>query len=91
MALELAEHGVTVNAVAPGEIATKMTGNENTDPHGEDRPGIPLGRPGDANEIAAVVALLCAPEASYVTGASYVVDGGMLLMAAMANPMALED
>jgi NAD(P)-dependent dehydrogenase (short-subunit alcohol dehydrogenase family) len=88
MALELAEHGITVNAVAPGEIATKMTGNEDVDPHGEDRPGIPAGRPGDANEIAAVVGLLCSPEASYVTGSSYVVDGGMLLMAAMANQLA---
>jgi NAD(P)-dependent dehydrogenase (short-subunit alcohol dehydrogenase family) len=87
MALELAEHGITVNAVAPGEIATKMTGNEDVDPHGEDRPGIPAGRPGDANEIAAVVAFLCSPEASYVTGASYVVDGGMLLMAAVANQL----
>jgi len=88
MALELAGHGITVNAVAPGEIATKMTGNEDVDPHGEERKGIPAGRPGDANEIAAVVALLCSPGASYVTGASYVVDGGMLLMAAMANQLA---
>jgi NAD(P)-dependent dehydrogenase (short-subunit alcohol dehydrogenase family) len=88
MALEVAERGITVNAVAPGEIATKMTGNEDVDPRGERRPGIPAGRPGDANEVAAVVALLCSPEASYVTGASYVVDGGMLLMSAMANQLA---
>jgi NAD(P)-dependent dehydrogenase (short-subunit alcohol dehydrogenase family) len=88
MALELAPRGITVNAVAPGEIATRMTGNEDVDPHGERRPGIPAGRPGDANEIGAVVAFLCSPEASYVTGASYVVDGGMLLMAAMANQLA---
>jgi NAD(P)-dependent dehydrogenase (short-subunit alcohol dehydrogenase family) len=87
MALELAERGITVNAVAPGEIATKMTGNEDVDPHSETREGIPAGRPGDANEIAAVVAFLCSPAASYVTGASYVVDGGMLLMAAMANQL----
>jgi NAD(P)-dependent dehydrogenase (short-subunit alcohol dehydrogenase family) len=90
MALELAGEGITVNAVAPGEIATKMTGNEDVDPAEEDRPGIPCGRPGDANEVAAVVAFLCSPESSYVTGASYVVDGGMLLMAAAANQLALE-
>src|SRR4051794_22868245 len=89
MALELAQHGITVNAVAPGEIATKMTGNEPVAPPGEERRGIPAGRPGDANEIAAVVALLCSPGASYVTGTSYVVDGGMLLMAAMANQLAM--
>src|SRR3954449_2668535 len=88
MALELAQHGITVNAVAPGEIATKMTGNEDVDPHQEQRKGIPAGRPGDANEISAVVAFLCSPGASYVTGASYIVDGGMLLMAAMANQLA---
>jgi NAD(P)-dependent dehydrogenase (short-subunit alcohol dehydrogenase family) len=88
MALELAEHGITVNAVAPGEIATPMTGQEDQDPHGEDRPGVPLGRPGDAREVAALIAYLCSPAASYTTGASYVIDGGMLLMAALANQLA---
>jgi NAD(P)-dependent dehydrogenase (short-subunit alcohol dehydrogenase family) len=85
MALELAEHGITVNAVAPGEIATRMTGAEDRDPHAESRKGIPAGRPGDAREIGAAIAFLASSEASYVTGQSYVVDGGMLLMAAMAN------
>ena len=87
-AMELGPHGITVNAVAPGETATRMTGQEDQDPRGEERPGIPLRRPGDAREVAAVIAFLCSDEASYVTGASYVVDGGMLLMAAMANQLA---
>jgi NAD(P)-dependent dehydrogenase (short-subunit alcohol dehydrogenase family) len=85
MAQELAGDGITVNAVAPGEIATAMTGNEDVDPRGVDRAGIPAGRPGDANEVAAVVAMLASPAAGYVTGASYVVDGGMLLMGPQAG------
>ncbi len=86
MALELAEHGITVNAVAPGEIATPMTGQEDEAvTHGKHRPGIPVARPGDAREIAAVVAFLCSPDAAYVNGASWAVDGGMLTMGPMAG------
>ncbi|WP_306233531.1 SDR family oxidoreductase [Agrococcus beijingensis] len=85
IALELGEHGITANSVAPGEIATPMTGQEDVDPHGEDRPGVPLGRPGDAREVAAVIAFLASAEAAYVTGASWVVDGGMLQMGPQAG------
>ena len=87
-ALELAEHGITVNAVAPGEIATPMTGQEDESVlagEGKERPGIPVARPGDAREIAATVAFLCGPDAGYVNGASWAVDGGMLQMGPQAG------
>ncbi|MDP8960303.1 MAG: SDR family oxidoreductase [Actinomycetota bacterium] len=84
-ALELAGYGITVNAIAPGEIATKMTGQHDEDPVDHDRPGIPLGRPGHAIEIAHAIRWLASPEASYITGESVVADGGLLLMAAEAN------
>jgi NAD(P)-dependent dehydrogenase (short-subunit alcohol dehydrogenase family) len=85
VALELGGEGITVNAVAPGEIATPMTGMEDQDPTQVHRPGVPLGRPGAAQEIAAVVAFLASPAASYVTGASWPVDGGMLQMGPQAG------
>ena len=83
MALELAPHGITVNAVAPGEIATPMTGNEDVDPRTVRRESIPTGRPGDANEVASLVAYLASDDAAYVTGSSLVMDGGLLLTAAV--------
>jgi NAD(P)-dependent dehydrogenase (short-subunit alcohol dehydrogenase family) len=67
-----------------------MTEQEDVDPHEQERPAIPLGRPGDAREVAALIAWLASEQSSYVTGASYVVDGGMLLMSAVANQMALD-
>jgi NAD(P)-dependent dehydrogenase (short-subunit alcohol dehydrogenase family) len=85
LALELGQYGITANCVAPGEIATPMTGQEDQDPHTEHRPGVPLGRPGDAREIAAVIAFLASAQASYVTGASWPVDGGMLQMGPQAG------
>jgi NAD(P)-dependent dehydrogenase (short-subunit alcohol dehydrogenase family) len=80
MALELAEHGIAVNSVAPGQIATRMTGQEDQEPNESD--GIPLGRAGFAAEVAALVVWLSGDSASYVTGSSFVVDGGLTLTAA---------
>jgi len=83
MALELAEHGIRVNAVAPGEIATPMTGQHDVDPtHGQEKPYVPLERAGEAREIASLVVWLASPGASYANGSSFVVDGGLMLKAA---------
>lgn len=85
LALELGQYGITANTVAPGEIATPMTGQEDQDPTAAERPGVPLGRPGNAWEIANVIAFLASPASSYVTGAGWVVDGGMLQMGPQAG------
>jgi NAD(P)-dependent dehydrogenase (short-subunit alcohol dehydrogenase family) len=82
MAYELAPHGIAVNSVAPGEIATPMTGMEDVDVEQESRDTIPLGRPGNAREVASLVSWLASPGAAYATGHSFVIDGGLLLMAA---------
>jgi NAD(P)-dependent dehydrogenase (short-subunit alcohol dehydrogenase family) len=84
LALELGPHGITANAVAPGEIATKMTGQEDEDPHAEER-DLPVPRPGHAREIAGMVGFLASPEGAYTTGQSLIVDGGMYLMGPIAN------
>lgn len=74
LALELARHGIRVNAVAPGVIETPR----NEEDAEELDPEVPLGRPGRPEEVAALVAWLCGDEAAYVTGSSYVIDGGMI-------------
>jgi NAD(P)-dependent dehydrogenase (short-subunit alcohol dehydrogenase family) len=90
-ALELAPVGITVNAVAPGEIATKMTDQHDEDPTEQGRSMIPVGRPGHAAEIAAAVRFLASEPAAYTTGSSMVVDGGLTLMSAEANQRATAD
>jgi glucose 1-dehydrogenase len=72
LALELAPK-IRVVAVAPGAIATER----NVEARGKLDPEIPLGRAGEPEEVAALVAWVCSPEASYVTGASLLIDGGL--------------
>ncbi|MGQ0773047.1 MAG: SDR family oxidoreductase [Pseudonocardiales bacterium] len=86
MALELAPYGITVNAVSPGETATPMNGVlQDIDAAEINRPAIPVGRPGRACEVAALIAYLAEPHAAYTTGVSITVDGGLTLMSAIAN------
>jgi NAD(P)-dependent dehydrogenase (short-subunit alcohol dehydrogenase family) len=81
MALEYAADGILVNAVAPGHTVTPMNyAAAEVEATDTDWPTIPLGRSADPAEVAAVIALLASPDASYATGASYVVDGGLLLV-----------
>jgi NAD(P)-dependent dehydrogenase (short-subunit alcohol dehydrogenase family) len=88
LALELGEHGITVNAVAPGEISTEMTGMDESEAWHEERPGNPLGRPGHVHEVASVIGFLASPRSTYVTGSSFTVDGGLSLMAAHGHDQA---
>ncbi|MEO0863301.1 MAG: 3-oxoacyl-ACP reductase FabG [Pseudomonadota bacterium] len=80
LAYEVASRGITVNAVAPGFIATAMTDKLTDDQKTGIMTQIPAGRMGEAQEIAAAVLYLASPEAAYVTGTTLHVNGGMAML-----------
>jgi NAD(P)-dependent dehydrogenase (short-subunit alcohol dehydrogenase family) len=89
LALELAPHAIKVNAVAPGHTATPMNyGPEDLAAATISRPVIPTARAATPDEIAAAIAFLASPAASYATGASLLVDGGLLLA---SGPQSLQE
>jgi len=77
IARELASRNVTANVVAPGPIVSDMTDALDEARRAEMTTAVPLGRFGTPEEVAAVVAFLCADAAGYVTGAVVPVDGGL--------------
>ena len=79
LAKELAPRGVRVNAVAPGFVETDMTAELADELKSTALDAIPLGRMGDPADIAKAAAFLASADASYITGQTLVVDGGMLM------------
>ncbi|MHC4924467.1 MAG: 3-oxoacyl-[acyl-carrier-protein] reductase [Planctomycetota bacterium] len=77
VALELASRGITVNCIAPGLIETDMTKDLPEDALAQMLERIPAGRAGQPADVAGVVLFLASPAASYMTGQTLVVDGGM--------------
>jgi acetoacetyl-CoA reductase len=80
LALETARHGITVNTVSPGYLRTKMVMQVPDDIlQSKILPQIPVGRLGEPEEVAALVAYLASPEAAFVTGANIAINGGQHL------------
>ena len=80
MAMEVATRGITINCVAPGLIATPMTDVLNNEQKTKILSGIPMGKMGEPEDIANAILFLSSKEASYITGQTLHVNGGMLMI-----------
>lgn len=79
IAEEGAQYGVTANSIAPGPIKTDLTQTSSTEAVAEMASRIPIGRYGKSHEVASMVAYLCGDDASFITGTTIDVDGGVLM------------
>jgi 3-oxoacyl-[acyl-carrier protein] reductase len=79
VAREVAQRGITANVVAPGYVETELTGSLSEEVKDRIRAQVPVGRFGEAGEVAEVVAFLAGEVAGYVTGQTVAVDGGMTM------------
>jgi 3-oxoacyl-[acyl-carrier protein] reductase len=79
VAREVAQRGITANAVAPGYVETELTGSLPEEVKDQIRSQVPMGRFGEAEEVAEVVVFLAGEGAGYVTGQTIAVDGGMTM------------
>jgi len=79
VAREVAQRGITANVVAPGYVETELTGSLPEEVKDQIRDQVPVGRFGEAGEVADVVAFLAGDGAGYVTGQTVAVDGGMTM------------
>lgn len=79
LAIELAPLGITINNIAPGAIATPINRKlmEDREQLAKVTANIPLSRMGKPEEVAALCAFLASPDADYITGATFFVDGGL--------------
>ena len=80
IAVHYAKHGIRCNSVCPGALARTPNHDQHPDPAGRDqrlRDATPLGRVGVPEDIAPMITFLATPDASYATGANFVIDGGL--------------